>query len=140
MIFILIIPLSVDATSSLSNVLISMNEPTSISILTKAVNHLCLSSFGKSLLYNDCNNLTSPPTGEFCFSVGLTNTYVSGTTVIAETYDASIQNTIVKPSGLKNWPDIPDKNPSGANTTTVVSVEPKTDDPIVLLALSAARQ
>ena len=47
-----------------------------------------------------------------------------GVSVSARTSDASSDTTIVSASARKNTPVMPDKNASGMNTTTGVSVEP----------------
>ena len=47
-----------------------------------------------------------------------------GVSVSARTSDVSSDTTIVNASARKNTPAMPDKNASGMNTTTGVSVEP----------------
>ena len=47
----------------------------------------------------------------------------SGISVSASTSDTSTAAESVSDSARKNWPTTPDSRPSGANTTTVVSVE-----------------
>ena len=55
---------------------------------------------------------------------GTTHCASSGIRVSASTSEISTATESVIDSALKNWPTTPDSSPSGANTTTVVSVEP----------------
>ncbi len=57
---------------------------------------------------------------------------------MAESREASIQNTMVKPRGLNIWPDMPSRKARGRNTTQVVTVPPMMDCRTVSLPFNAA--
>ena len=57
-----------------------------------------------------------------CFGVNARAS--SGISVSDSTSDTSTAADSVNDKALKNWPTTPESKPSGANTTTVVSVDP----------------